>query len=436
MTIRVGRASSGVVSLARLATSGFEWRVPTNGGLADGASAGSGTWAADTTNQRSGAAAISITLTSAALSQKNFALASPFVPLGTTAYQRVYWRKSGNPGTNRRTICAFSGGGGTQTYAFALNTDGTVSFGYFDTGSVFNVLGTSAALSDNTYYRLEIQQLVAVGGTSWTGEGRIDGAAIFSEAAVTRDVSTPAVSTTTQATLGAIDTNAHTGTVTYIYDDFAFNDSTGANQNTWPGSGKVVLLRPITDNARGANWVGGAGGTTSLFDALDNTPPVGVALASATNTSQIKNVTKDTTGNYDANLTTYTTAGLVATDTVNVVHPHWNIGASGTGISHAMLLVSNPAANAGVESTFSPTNIAGTFPTNWSWQVPAVQVVYAPSVTLGTSPVIRLGKRTSSTTAAMGDAMGVYVDYTPATPTTPPRTATVVLQAVNRAANW
>src|SRR6266576_2199201 len=48
---------------------------------------------------------------------------------------------------------------------------------------------------------------------------------------------------------GAADTVAATYTA-YI-DDVALNDTTGANQNTWPGEGKVVLLVPTADSAKG-----------------------------------------------------------------------------------------------------------------------------------------------------------------------------------------
>lgn len=194
-------------------------------------------------------------------------------------------------------------------------------------------------------------------------------------------------------------------------DDGAINDNTGASQNSWPGSGKVVLLKPISDNARGANWTGGAGGTTNLFDAVDNTPPVGISTAGApTNTSQIKNIAKDTTGNYDANMTTYTSAGIVASDTINVVQAYINHCCTAS-VDGAVRLVSNPAGNAGADSTFTAISIGG-YASGCRWLAAAGQVAYSPSVTLGTSPVLRVGKRQSSARELHIDAMFIYVEYT------------------------
>lgn len=408
--------------MARLVTSGFEWQVTAAGAGAavDGNIAGATTWTVETTNHRSGTAATAVTIVSGQLGQTNFPIS---VPLGTSAFGRTYWRKSANPGTNPRGVCRFDAG--STGYGIRLNTDGTLSLFYDNGAGGITVIGTSAALSNDTYYRIELLELFAVGGTSGTTDARIDGVSFASESAVTR---TAKASSAISWSLGVADTNTHTGTVSYIFDDVAVNDSTGASQNSWPDSEKIVLLKPISDNARGTNWVAGAAGTTNLFAAVDNTPPTGVASASAGITNQVRNVTKDTTGNYDANMTTYTTAGIVATDTINVVHPHWNIGSSASAtISHAMLLVSNPAANGGVESTNTPSGIAGTWPSNWSWLLPAVQIVYAPSPTLGTSPVMRIGKRTSSTSAAMSDAMGIYVGYTPAAVAAPPGIPNVVM---------
>lgn len=396
--------------MARLVTSGFEWRTAASVGLTgavevDGVSGLH--WSVDTTNFRSGAAAASLAVTSGSSDNREFAFTAP--ASGTGMFVRFYFRKSADIGT-ARIICSFPG-----QYGIRVNTDGTLSLVWGTT-----VIGSSSAvLSNATYYRVELSQTMnTAAGSDDSGAAYLEGVQFASETNVARGNFMA-----NSFDIGTGDSVA-AGGVTWLYDDLAINDSTGAAQNGLPGSGKVVLLRPVTpDNARGANWVGGAGGTTNLFDAQDNTPPVGVALASATNTSQIKNVTKDTTGNYDANMTTYTTAGIVANDTIKVVHPHWNIGSSGTTISHAMLLVSNPAANGGTESTSTPSAIAGTYASNWFWLWPAAQIVYSPSPTLGTSPVMRVGKRTSSTTAAMCDAMGIYVDYTPAVPASLPPSA-------------
>src|SRR5213079_3376565 len=66
-------------------------------------------------------------------------------------------------------------------------------------------------------------------------------------------------------------------------DDVAINDISGTTQTSWPGEGNIVLLKPTSDNQIGS-WTGGAGGTTNLWDAVNNTPPVGITGGSNTAT--------------------------------------------------------------------------------------------------------------------------------------------------------
>lgn len=199
----------------------------------------------------------------------------------------------------------------------------------------------------------------------------------------------------------------------WALDDFALNDDGGGatQQNSRPGDGKIVLLRPISDSAIGTGWAAGGGGTTNLFTAVDNTPPVGVA-DTGTNTSQIRQPTSNATANYDATLTSYTTAGVGASDTIQLCQWCINHGtASATSPpTRAGQLVSNPA-EAGEVTLTTPTAAAGTFPTNWLWHLGPLN--YMPTVTKGTSPVMRIGKRTASTRVVDVDAMGLYVEYLP-----------------------
>lgn len=210
---------------------------------------------------------------------------------------------------------------------------------------------------------------------------------------------------------------------TVVFDDVAINDSSGSDQNSWPGEGRVALLKPISDNAGGTGWVLGA--NTALggngFGSLDNTPPLGVAdLAVGSDPKQIRNATAAANSNYDANLTTYTTAGIGATDKVNVVQPLVATAAPVTTSAKAgtIGIASNPAiSNVALSATGTPGafwqgNTAGTWPTGWKWSLGTT--TYAPSVTVGTSPVARVTQVTSSTRIAMVCALGMYVDYTPA----------------------
>lgn len=349
---------------------------------------------------------------------------------GTHYWARMYFRISALPTTTSAIM--FCGVRSTVNGGAAmLTTTGKIQAATAAAG-VYTTFGSDSAatIAVGTWYRLEQHFMVnAAAGADDTVEVLLDGVSVASSTTKTIGTAAPNVCEVGWCT-------NPTNTPDIYIDDFALNN--GAS-NDWPGPGSLVLLKPVSDNAR-VGWTAGGGATTSLFDAVNNTPPVGVAAA--TNTSQIARTVANTTDTYDANLTSYTTAGIGASDTINVVNLVWNHGHAGT-TAHTMgyQMLSNPVI-AEVTGT-SVGSAAGTHPTNWFWTYdPAVAtsgpgVATAPSVTRGTSPVMRVRKGTSdATNASFVDAMGAYVDYTPAVAVNPPRTQTVVQQAVQRAANW
>jgi hypothetical protein len=181
---------------------------------------------------------------------------------------------------------------------------------------------------------------------------------------------------------------------------------------------KVGLLIPTADNARGTGWVGGAGGTTSLFAGVDNTPPVGVA-DTGTDTSQIRNATSAASSNMDMTMTTYTAAGVGAGDTVLAVQNVIATAAPVTTSAKQGLVgnVSNPAITTvalgagGTAGAFWSGVAGGTYPTGW--KVSFGTFTTSPSVTVGTAPVMRVTQVTSSTRIAMVCFMGMVVAWTP-----------------------
>lgn len=302
---------------------------------------------------------------------------------------------------------------GTVAQAVAevrVSTAGVLSL-WVHNGSVWNQaadLGT-ANVAANTWYRIEIKS----DPVASTFDLRLDGVAVSTG---TTWWSAPDSNAYFHAGIMAIE-GQPAGSVTsgeaVFLSDLALNTETGASQNSWPGDGKVILLRPISDNARSAGMLAGGGATTNLWDALNNVPPVGVALGSATNTSQIKDAANNATDNYDANLQTYTTGGLVAGDTVTLVQAIGVIGNSTANNRNvAIRAVSNPADAAETNIGTGGTAVA-TYPTNWVGYGRGA-LVYAPTPTFGTSPVVRFGKRTASTDSAMCCALGLLVEYAPA----------------------
>lgn len=302
------------------------------------------------------------------------------------------------------TICMCGSNAGSAL-VLVLNTNRTVSI---IANSITLATSTNAVPLDSAYHRFEFD----------VGYNAGAGAQLYVDGVSWALVSTGAAGAVTTGVLGNFD---GVGNLIMYMDDVIFeNGSLGGPR---AADYNIVLLFPVSDNARGTNWLGGAGGTTNLFNAVKSAPPLGV-VSPGTNTSQIGNAQKDTTGNYDANCTSYTAAGIGAGDTINNVQAICShaFSVTGTQLSGAVVIVSNPSGQ--TEQSFDFGNngvIAGTYPTGWRTMLGPVTT--SPTVTKGTQPVVRVGRRTGSkTTNCMVDFMGIYVEYTPAVvvPFSPP----------------
>lgn len=360
----------------------------------------------DSTTKRSGS--FSFKLDSTASPNTTLGYFSPFSQATNRNYfYRDYVNFAQFPASTIAVLAAtFTGP--TQIASIRVTSAGVVQL-WNEQGTPAQIGSDGPTLSTGTFYRLELEVRVATGGgAASTAKARVDG---------TEFAATTTANLGTTGPAGIIfgwASSPGASKVAY-HDDIAVNDDQGANQNTYPGDGKVVMLVPISDNARASLWTGGTGGTTSLFDAVNNTPPVGTATE--TNTSQIEHAggAAGTTDAYDANMTTYTNAGIGAGATINVITPTYNHGedvTTGTKLLN-ISIVSNPAiASIGNIPAGQDVGLLGTFPSNWRSDVGVV--THAPSVTLGTSPVMRVTRPETATRVASVDFMGMIVDYTPA----------------------
>lgn len=306
----------------------------------------------------------------------------------TDAYHRFYVRLTVLPASSRQLW------GDLASWHIKINSSGTLSL--FD-GATSK--GTSLqSLTDTTkWYRVEL----FIGISSQ--EIRIEG---------TTEVSaSDSITIAYNMRFGSEDTVA--ATYTAYFDDYARDSS------TFPGEGSVALLIPISDNARDTLWTGGVGGTTSLFDAVNNTPPIGTATE--TDLTQIEHAggAAGTTDRYDANMTTYSTAGITAAHVIKTLYPFMWTGediATGNKIL-TFEIFSNPAVGSGhANFNVAPSSGAlGTWPTGW-WMASG-PITSSPSVTLGTSPVMRVIRPETVSRVASVCFMGIYVEYAPVSST-------------------
>jgi hypothetical protein len=195
----------------------------------------------------------------------------------------------------------------------------------------------------------------------------------------------------------------------------------------WDGAGflnpsRVGLLVPISDNTVGTGWTLGTGTAisgNSGSTAVKNTPPIGVAdLTAGSDTKQIRNASNNANVNYDANLTTYATAGIVSTDTVLAVQPVVVTAApvstqakQGTvGVSSNPVITNVALGAGGTSGAFWSGSAGGTYATGW--KVSFGTLTTSPSVTLSSSPVMRITQVSSSTRIAVVCFMGMQVAWT------------------------
>jgi hypothetical protein len=396
--------------MARLITAGAETKSDTLEVL--GASGGAGTRTYDTGTVRSGA--VSVKLNSGAGNAACYSLASFTTSLGTTYYLRAYFNFTTLPTAVSTFLVTIAG----PLYRVTIKSDNKL----YLQNSGTDIGSPSSALLTDTWYRIEIAWKIDTGALDYA-ELMLDGVSVASEVNVSRTDSVA-----TGINLGLV--SAPGANIVCYVDDVAFNDSSGGSQNSWPDAAKVVLLLPTADSAKGTGWTNDAASTPNLFNSVDNTPPIGIAdTSSGTGLNQLRNATSNANSNYDANLTTYTTAGIASGDTINVLDPIVATAAPVTtsskqgtvGVS-ANPVIANVALSAtGTAGAFWAGATAGTYAVGW--KASHGTATYAPSVTLGSSPVLRITQVTSSTRIAMVCFMGMYVDYTPAAVTQVPYTS-------------
>ena len=380
--------------MARLVTSGLEISL-TGGSTGLDPQQSTGTVTRDTVIFRSGSRSLKC------VDSTSFSIISQFPGPPTDIYFRGYWYFSDATPGNDLTFVKETGNSSIVVCNLQLLTTGVLRL---QNGAADTTIATGATvLQDNTWYRIEIFIGLVVGNDNY--EVRIDGVTEFSGSAAL----------TVATSIQGINVGNVAGTVTLntYLDDIAINDNSGANQTSWPGSGKVVLCKPVSDVQDGS-WTAGAGGTGDLSLAITNTPPVG--SATPTNTSQIRNTDAsgdNATDEYRANLTTYSNAGIVAADTITLLHPVINDGqevATGTKTG-SFGLQSNPSQTYLAFTYCDDVGASGTFPTNWRWHRGTVE--YAPSVTLASNPVMAVRKTDTGTRMAWVDGLFMYVEYVP-----------------------
>lgn len=372
--------------MSRLLTSPLEMGPITlaSGGV-DGHSAGTVACAVDNSVYRSGAGAMKYD-SGAGAGTSNSQVGCANVVFGTRWFERIYLQFSNLPSETVRII-NIRDSPGTSIFSVKITAAGKVQ--------LFNQSGGTQIGSDSS-------ETIVASETTWhkfhlscvSDTGAADGAELYLNDVLV--AATTGLSLTDNALntfqIGWVDSPGASRIMRA--DDHAINDSNGTDEASYPGEGRVYFSYPIADVSR-VGWTGGAGGTISLFEALNNQPPSGVAVASATDVSQIVDLADNETDTYVASMQSATSAGVPENEVVTVLQTYVELGQNdivGTGVGVELTL--NPVSLE--ESAGASTVAVGTRGTGWYGRFQ--NDLYSPSIDQSSPTNIKIRKATASAT--------------------------------------
>ena len=270
--------------MGRLFTSGFELQSLTAGMEFEAFNA---TYLSiDTGTYRSGAASLLSNVTSTGNSYASYTM--PTVAAGRTYYGRCYIKVDTLPGIDC-SIIGFGLSVGSYGLDVRLETGGTLAL--YVSGA--KVGSSSGAINDGNWHRVEISYTYTGGACT----ARLNG--------VEFSTGTLASQAFTVFTVGAAFWSSNT-TGKWWFDDLALNDEQGSYQNSFPGDGKVICIRP-NGAGESASWLRAGTDSGANWSQCNNIPPNDA-------TSYVRTTTLNALDMYAC-----TDSGIGASDVVNVV---------------------------------------------------------------------------------------------------------------------
>lgn len=397
--------------MARLFTNGFE-----NNSLATEWDAVVSTPTVDATIFRSGVYALKISSLSSGAEKgvsKTFAASNNNGPF----WLRFYFYLTTAPSADN-VICKINDSGGSTRIYLVLTSTGALKL--FDEDG--QIGSASSALSTSTWYCIEMKYDLTGGAGAHIVEARIDQAAAFASAS-NRSITNGC----TKFDLGGNCFAEANTTGIWYFDDVALNDSAaGTGQTAYPGSGKVIRLKPTAagDANTFATQTGGTAGAANNYTRVNEVAPND---ATTFNGSSVLN---------QEDMFDLEASGIGASDTVNLVEIHGRFRNS-TADNAATIKFQAKKTSGGTIS-----QSAGITPNTTSWNTDKTAAPKTAPLTLYTDPDGSAWTSTTVDSMQAGyklttgpgtgsrriDVTNVYalVDYTPATFVTTTKTITGV----------
>lgn len=239
-----------------------------------------------------------------------------------TYFARVYIRAASFPSSGSTAVLRALSAAAGLSGDIRLTSGGVLQL--FQRGNT-QVGSDSSAISLNTWYRIELK-IAATDASTGELRGLIDGVEFAGSASAATD------------RVNTVRFGCVSSTTADIYlDDIAINDATGSFQNTYPGAGEIIHLRP---NASGdvTDW---SLSTGTDHDALvsEVTPDDVTTYVFTTTTNQIEEFNLDDTP-----------APLASDDTINCVQVGFRGRRSATETDNVVLRIKASASGTTEES--------------------------------------------------------------------------------------
>jgi hypothetical protein len=297
--------------MARLWSCGFELNTTTVQVEIDRTNSGSFS-TISTSTVRSGAYSMRFSGFSGTTNQAN---GFNFQTLGSAnVYARAYFNFATFPGgATPWCVMSLAGSVGSGNLNIVVTSSGVIRLYQNST----QVGSDGPTLSTGVWYRFELHFNNTGAGGTHIAEAMLDGVSFVSVSSLT-------LTSIAWFNVGRISTGSSSTSAVgdYFVDDMALNDTTGSFQTSWPGSGKIIHLRP---NAAG-----------------DSTAWTRAGTDTGANYSQVNEVTPD-------DVTTYITSTTLNQE------DFYNVDDSGIGVSDTVNLIGVGVRFSGSSSVSEPT---------------------------------------------------------------------------------
>lgn len=324
-------------------------------------------------------------------------------------YPRMYFYMSSYPPSTVDILSLTDQGQTTGIGIIGVNSTGQLILYYNNAGTPTQIGSPTSALALNAWNCIELHVDDTGGAGSTIVEGRLN-QSVFATRTGAVSLGTGGIPSG-WAAFGNLNFSP-VASGTFYYDDISINDSSGANQNSYPGAGALTLMLP---NAAGDSntfsvAVGGTAGAANNFTRVDETPPDDA-------TSYNGSATLNQLDLFKCN------DPAIGTDTVNCVHVLARMSQSVTNTTIQAQLQAEKAA-AGTKATgpaFNP-NDTGWFLTNNAHDLVMYTDPDGAAWTEATLATTQIGYKlttASGTVQIRTSNIWAYVDHIPAVGVTP-----------------